>query len=176
MPSNISISFRVRQRANGGPTAGKTLIGEAQDFNLSEFLNAPNAEKFIRNAYLSEAKKIIRELDERKNGTVESDLTSYETVIARSLSFTQADVKEWIETRDWSRAKDVKNIEELQLALKKQLPAMASRSHPFTKEVAERLADKVIAVVADNEDPVADFLFTTLTTQRSAPQDDLLLL
>lgn len=172
MPERITVTFRVRDK--GGPSGGKTLSHDMPAFALDDFLRAPNAEEFIKKAYFAAAKKIVRDIEERKNGTVASDLDSHEAVIARSLSFTKDDIKDWVKTRDWSRAQGVKNINDLVEQIEKLLPDLANRRNHFTPEVAAKLADKVVAAVADYEDPVADFLFTTLTTMRPSPTDDLL--
>ena len=172
MPERITVTFRVRDK--GGPSGGKTLSHGMPAFALDDFLRAPNAEEFIKKAYFAAAKKLVRDIEERKNGTVASDLDSHEAVIARSLSFTKDDIKDWVRTRDWSRAQGVKNIEGLIPQIEKLLPDLANRRNHFTPEVAAKLADKVVAAVADYEDPVAEFLFTTLTTVRSSPTDELL--
>jgi hypothetical protein len=58
--------------------------------------------------------------------------------------------------------------------LKEQLPALTSRKHDFNQKIAERIATIVIAPVADNPDPIADFLFTVLTQVRTPDDLDFL--
>lgn len=174
MPNSTTVSFRVREREHGGPTGGKTLSREVPDFEFESFMRAPNVQEFIKKTYFATVKKIIREVEEKKNGSVSSDLLSYESIIARSLAYTREEISEWVGTRDWEKAKEVKNLDALLPILKKQLPALASRKHDFDKNVAERLANIVIAAVADNPDPIADFLFTVLTQPRTPDDFDLL--
>lgn len=165
----INYSFRVKDK--GGPSGGKTLSRDVPAFDWENFKNTPNAEEFVKKVYFASLKKIIRELDEHKNGSVESDLDSTETVIARALSFTQDEIKEWLKTRDWSKAKQVQDISKVLPEIEKHLPKLASRRNHFTADVSAKIADKIIAAVADDPDPIAEFLFTTLTTPRSADEE-----
>ena len=171
MNTRVSIAFRVRDK--GGLSGGKTLSRDIPAFDLEKFMATPNAGEFVKKAYFAAVKKLIREIKELKNGSVASNLESFETIVARSLVFTKDEIVEWIETRDWTRATQVKDMEKLLPDIKKYLPTLATRNHPFTQEKAKALADKVIAAVADNPDPIADFLFTTLTTSR-LPEEDAL--
>jgi hypothetical protein len=57
---------------------------------------------------------------------------------------------------------------------KGELPVLASRKHDFGKKIADRIANIVIAAVADNPDPIADFLFTVLTQPKTAGDSDFL--
>lgn len=172
MTDRTLISFRIRDK--GGLSGGKTVSGDAPTFDLQRILKTPNADEFIKKAYFASVKKIIREIEEKKNGSVTSDLASFEAVVARSLSFTKDEIKDWLDSRDWNRANQVKDMSNLLPEIKKDLPKLASRKHPYPLEKAEELAYKVIAAVADDEDPVADFLFTILTTVRASDEDDLL--
>lgn len=169
MSSQSIVSFRVRDK--GGPSGGKLLSREAPAFDWESFKNTPNAEEFVKKIYFAAVKKIIREIEEHRNGSVESDLGSTETVIARALSFTQDEIKDWIKTRDWSKASQVRDIAKVLPQIEKDLPELASRRNPFSAEVSAKIADKIIAAVADVPDPIAEFLFTTLTTQRSSDEE-----
>jgi len=161
----ISVSFLVRDK--GGASAGSTISVDAPEFNWEDFKNTPNAEEFAKKAYFAAVKKIAREINERKNGTTKSDLSSVEAVIARSLSFTQDEIRKWFETRDWTKANQVRDIATVLPKIEKSLLILASRQNPFSAEASEKIAYKIIASVADDQDPIADFLFTILTTSRS---------
>lgn len=174
MTTLATMTFRVRNK--GGPSGGKTLSSEFPGFDLIRFMKTPNAQAFIEKHYLATVKKILREIDESKNGSVAADLTSFESIVARSLSFTQEEVSEWMNSRDWTRATQVKDMKALLPHLEKILPTLTSRTHPFSEDKAKELADKVIAAVADNPDPIADFLFTTLTSPRAFELDEDFLL
>ena len=171
MANRTTMTFRVR--AKGGPSGGKTLSGEYPAFDFESFMTTPNVREFVRKHYLATVKKLIREVDGRKNGTQTSDLFSFETIVARSLSFTKEEIADWVRTRDWQRATEVKDLAVLLPGLEKHLPALANRGHPFPEDKAAELANKVIAAVADDPDPVADFLFTTLTTRRDDASPEL---
>ncbi len=165
MTNRISFAFRVRDK--GGPSSAKTLTQDIPDFDWTNFKNAPNAEEFVKKAYYASVKKIIREIDEKKNGSVISDLSTIESIIARSLTYTKDEINEWIKTRDWDRANQVKDMGKLLPILKLRLPTLAARKNDFSDEESSKLADKVIAAVADTPDPIADFLFTILTQSRT---------
>lgn len=169
MVTHITVSFRVRDK--GGPSGGKTLSREVPPFDWEVFKNTPNAEEFVKKAYFAAVKKIIREIEERKNSSTASDLDSIETVIARTMSCTRGEIKDWIKTRDWSRANQVADITKVLPDIEKRLPDLASRWNVFSPEYSAKLADKVIAAVADKPDPIADFLFTVLTTERTSDTD-----
>lgn len=171
MSNRINVTFRIRDK--GGPSGGKTVSHDVPDFDLEGFMRTPNAEEFVKKAYFAVIKKIIREIEEKKNGSVTADLASTEAVIARSLSFTKEEISEWIKTRDWTRADQVKDTSKLLPVIKERLPDLAARKNPFSAEVSAKLADKVIAAVADAQDAIADFLFTALTTPRNPEEDDL---
>ena len=165
----ITISFRVKDK--GGPSSGKTVSADVPTFDWESFKNTPNAEEFVKKTYFAAVKKIVREIGEHKNGSVKSDLDSAETVIARALSFTQDEIKEWLKTRDWSKAIQIQDIAKVLPEIEKHLPKLASRRNHFTAEVSAKIADKIIAAVTDDPDPIAEFLFTTLTTPRPADEE-----
>lgn len=169
----ININFRIKDK--GGPSGGKTVSADVPAFDWESFKKTPNAEEFVKKAYFASVKRIIREIDEHKNGSVESDLDSAETVIARALSFTQDEIKEWLKTRDWGKASQVQDITKVLPEIEKHLPKLASRQNHLSAETSEKIAYKIIAGVADVPDPIAEFLFTTLTTPRSADNDLMLL-
>ncbi len=165
MKNHIFFSFEVRNRGNGNALSGKQLTREIPDFNFEEFRKSPNAEEFMRKAYFSAVKKIMREAENHINGTETSDLDSYESIIARSLVVTKKEIIEWEESRDWSKATEIKNPAKSIPYLKKQLPSLSDRNNPFEKERADQVA-KIVAAVADKPDRIADYLFTTLTLPR----------
>jgi len=132
-------------------------------FDWNSFKNTPNAEAFTKKLYLSVARKMIREYTEGKNGTQMEDLNSLEAVIARALTFTKSEIKDWLETRDWSRVTDVPDLAKWRPILEENLPYLATRENKFGAKFSRNIADKVIAKLADDMDPIADFLFSNLT-------------
>lgn len=167
MPQTQKITFRVKEK--GGPMGGREISFDAPEFNLPEFLKTPNSEEFIKKAYISAIKKIAREIEEHKNGSLPADLTSYEMIIARSLKFTKPDITRWLETREWSRIEAFKDPAALKASMEKWLPRLASRTNSLRMELSRNVAVKVIAALADKPDPVAEYLFVTLTVER--PQE-----
>ena len=129
MSVRVNVNFRVKDK--GGPSGGKTLTQSVPSFDWESFKNTPNAEAFVKKAYFAAVKKIIREVEDQKNGSIESDLNSTETIIARALSFTRDEIKDWIKTRDWSKASQVKDIAKVLPEIEKNLPELASRRNPF---------------------------------------------
>ena len=144
----------------------QTISGEAPEFVLQEFMSAPNAKEFIRKAYISSIRKIVTDIDEGRSGTVTSDLESMEAVIARSLKFTREDITDWINSRDWTQVKNVANIGLVTANMKKLLPELATRRNPFSAQDSERVVLIVMAAVMDKDDPVGEYILTTLSTER----------
>jgi hypothetical protein len=153
--------FIVRNKS-GGKSGGKTMVGDVPAFDWESFKNTPNAEAFVKKAYFSEARKIIREINEGGGRSAQHHLDSVENVIARSLRFTQIEIKDWCESRDWGRSKlPPKSIE----FLKKSLPLLAT-TEGFQDHLREQAA-QIIADVSDvGADPIADYLFTKITMER----------
>ena len=165
MKNQITVSFRVRDK--GGESGGKVLMRYVPAFDLTEFMKIPNAGEFVKKAYFAAVKRIIREVEEKTNGTLESDLGSIEAIVTRSLTYTKEEISEWIASRDWTKAKGIKNLEKTLANIKKNLPLLARRENHYSKEESEVVADKIIAAVADNPDPVADYIFSALTLPQS---------
>ena len=163
MPKTQSVTFRVKNK--GGTMSGHQITFEIPEFDLTEFLKTPNADEFIKKAYLAAAKKIAREEKEKKNGTVLADLKSYEMIVARSLYFTKADITKWLASRDWGRISTYKNPENIRHEIEKSLPQLAIRVNDFSTQ-SLKIAEKVIAELADKPDPVADYLFVMLSVER----------
>ncbi|MBK7548860.1 MAG: hypothetical protein IPI20_14035 [Rhodoferax sp.] len=174
MNKQTVVTFRVRDK--GGPSGGKTISQSVPEFELADFMKTPNAEEFVKKAYYANVKKIMREVEERKNGSTLSDLQSTEAIVARSLAFTKEEISDWVSSRDWSKASQVKDIEKVKVSMVKYLPQLAMRKNPFSTEIAVRIADVVIAAVADSPDPVADYLFSVLTLPQSPSDDSHLML
>jgi hypothetical protein len=164
MTNRTTVSFTVKDKK--GKSAGKVLAADVPEFDWESFKNTPNANEFVKRAYYAEVKKIIREIRETRNGTVETDLESFEAIITRSLSFTKQDIRDWMSTRDWNKAAEAKDIRKVVDYITPLLPEVALRKNPFPNEDALKLADKVISAVCDSPiDPVADFINTILTTK-----------
>lgn len=164
MTDKIRISHVVRDK--GGKSAGKTLTAEVPAFDWEQFKNAPNANEFVKRAYYASVKKLMREADEGKNGTTTSDLVSYESILTRTLHFTKQDIQDWMDSRDWKRATEARDIEKALGEIRPKLPEVALGINPFPDDYALKLANKVIAKVADvPTDPVADYIFSILTTK-----------
>jgi hypothetical protein len=169
MPKTQAVTFRVKDK--GGPMGGREITFEAPMFDLTEFLKTPNADEFIKKAYHAAAKKIAREVEEKKNGSVPADLQSYEMIVARSLKFTKADVANWRASRDWGRISTYKDPEGLRQSMEKWLPQLAMRVNYLGPQPSRKVAEKVIAALADNPDPVAEYLFVTLSVERPSVSD-----
>ncbi|MEY4728968.1 MAG: hypothetical protein RL020_126 [Pseudomonadota bacterium] len=136
------------------------------EFDIDSFIKTPNFELFLKKVYDALIKKMIREINENKNGTKPSDLYSFEAIIARNLNFTRAEVEGWYRTRDLTMVKKVPRLEEQSPTIKSHLFAAIDRKDTLEFKVANELAYEFIAPVADNEDPMADYLFTRLTQAR----------
>lgn len=168
--SNVPIRFTVRNK--GGALGGQTIEHSVPEFDWTAFKNEPNAEAFVKKAYIAVAQKLVRELHEKKNGTEQRHLQSMESLIARSLKFTRDEIEDWCESRDWSRARFEHDVEKGILLLKKHLPGLSSSEFAFPEKLRERAAEIVAEVADAKSDPVADYLFVKLSQD---PQLDNLL-
>jgi hypothetical protein len=171
--SKIQFSFRAKNK--GGPLAGKILEKEVPQFVWHDFINAPNAEQFARKAYYAAIKRIIPELAEDASTSSEHHLDSIENVIMRDLKFTQKEICDWCESRDRTRAK-LKDRSKGIAALKESLPKIASGIIPHDEDVRKRFSE-IVGELADNKlDPIAEYLFSQLTSNRRSNIDlDVLL-
>jgi hypothetical protein len=170
---NKQIRFTVRNK--GGKLGGQTIEHKVPGFDWVSFRKMPNAEAFVKKAYFAAAHKICREIYEGINGTDEHHLQSVDSLIARSINLTQKEIKDWLDSRDWTHAKFNINKEKAIDFLEKNLPLLANNESAFPEKLRERAAEIVaeIAEIADYEaDPIADYLWVKLT-QESA-NDELL--
>lgn len=167
MPSRESVTYRVRDK--GGKLGGKKLSFEIPRFELEAFLKAPNADEFIKKAYLSAAKKIGREVEERKMRSVPADLSSYEMIIARSLKYTKQDISNWLNSRDWSRISHFKNPANIRAGVEAFLPKLAMRQNYHEPDFSLKVAKDIVAALASKPDPVAEYLFVMLSVDRQHP-------
>ena len=172
MPKLQRVTFRVKDK--GGALGGKDISFEAPEFDLEAFLRTPNAEEFIRKAYLAAAKRIAREIEEEKSGSVPADLESYEMIVARSLKFTKADITSWLSSRDWTRIASFKDPEGVRRSMEAWLPSLSSRANYLREEPSRKVAEKVVAALASKPDPVAEYLFVVLTVRRESKNTELL--
>lgn len=160
----VTIRFTVRKK--GGKLGGQILERSVAEFDWSTFKNAPNAEAFVKKAYYAVAKKLVRELHEGINQTEDHHLQSMESLIARSLTFNRDEIAEWLESREWSRAKFSVEPKKGIAFLKEQLPNVASSEFIFPEHLRIRAAE-IVAEVADLKAyPVADYLFVKLTQEQ----------
>lgn len=161
MSKKMIYKFTVKNK--GGESAGKVLVNEVPDFDWEEFKKLPLAIVFAKKAYFEKVKKIMREIEEdQKNQTMECDLQSMESIIARSLEFTKEEISEWFDKRNWDKFPKLKNPELLE-SWKKRLLAL-SRGPVFLEEESRKKYADYVAEVADKPtDDVADYLFSRLS-------------
>lgn len=161
MSKKIIYKFTVKNK--GGKSAGKVLENEVPDFDWEEFKKLPLAKVFAKKAYFEEVKKIMREIEEaQKNQTMECDLQSMESIIARSLKFTKKEISEWFDKRNWDKFPKLKNPELLE-SWKKRLLNLSQGSVIFEEESRKKYADCVAEVADKPTDDVADYLFSRLS-------------
>jgi len=158
----------VRFVVKGGKLKGQTLEREVPDFDFKEFMSVPNAEIFVRKAYFSYVKQLMRESEESINGSRDDHLQSPESVIARSMVISKNDMDDWLESRDWGSAefKDQGNA----IPQVKELCHELRMGHDYelarhSKELRTRLADKLAGISDTPQDSIADFIFSKLTQE-----------
>lgn len=170
MSKKILYKFTVRNK--GGKSAGMDLENEVPDFDWEEFKKLPLARVFAKKAYFEEILKIMREINGNENQTMDCDLQSMESVIARSLTFTKPEIREWFDKRNW----DVDGFPEFKkpAALEKFKTALLTLSRGpviFEEERRKKYANLVAKVADKPTDDVADYLFSRLSLK--SDWDDL---
>lgn len=115
----------------------------------------------------------MREVEEGlKNQTMECDLQSMESIIARSLKFTKEEISEWLDKRNWDKFPKLKNPEQLE-SLKKRLLTLSRGPVNFEEESRKKYADYVAEVADKPTDDVADYLFSRLSLKSDWDDIDL---
>lgn len=161
MSKKINYKFTVKNK--GGESAGKVLENEVPDFDWEEFKKLPLARVFAKKAYFEEVKKIMREIEEGlKNQTMECDLQSMESIIVRSIKFTQEDITEWFNKRNWNEFPKLKSTEQRE-RLRKMLLTLSRGPVLFDEERRTIYAHTVAKVADKPTDDVADYLFARLS-------------
>ena len=157
------IRFTVRDK--GGSLGGQTIEGHIPEFHWESFKQTPNAEAFVKKAYVAAARKLIRELREEKNFMQEYHLESTEQIVARSIKFSKAEIKDWCASRDWTKATFKNDPSKGIQTLTEKLPKLATSESVFVFNPDE--GQKVALMIADvsdlKADPVADYIFAKLT-------------
>jgi hypothetical protein len=175
-PAQVTHCHRVRQRSNGSPVAGKMVSIVIPPFDWEAFKNTPNAQQFVKKAYIAEAKKQARIAAEKGVDSAPHIIRTMEEFLLIGVRFSADEIKEWLKTRDWSKAQ-FKKPEEGKKALEQYLPLVATdrgldKLHLKWKSKAAR--DQVYGYVADiadhPDDPVADFIASSLDQQREVIQ------
>lgn len=161
----IEKSYMTRS-TNGSPR--KIITQMVPKFNWEKFKLLPNAADFVAKAIDQYTTQMMREIEDRKNGTDKDHLASLEAVVARALTFSAKEIENWCDSQDWSSAdidpQKANNI-------KKHLMEFGARKGGANAECGlpemkrKKLAERVMQV-AGKDDPLADWLFTRLTTPR----------
>lgn len=164
----MSKKTKVKFVVKGGKLKGQTLEREVPDFNLKKFMSVPNADIFVRKAYFSYVKRLMREAKESINGTQDQHLQSLESIITRSMVITQNDMDEWLDSRDWGKAEftnpeiAIPQVKKLCHALRMGYDYELAK---YPEELRNRLADKLAGIADAPQDSIADFIFSKLTQE-----------
>jgi HD-GYP domain-containing protein (c-di-GMP phosphodiesterase class II) len=162
--SKITKSFTFKNSKDNGDLAGKTLSHTVPLFDWEKFKSASNAKLFIEKAFDAALQKLVREVHLCKNGTRDVHLQSIESVIARSIKITKAEIEQWCRERDWNSAEIKMDKVKAAKLLLEELPKYSSDDHVITNEEKRRRIAEIIAGVSDvNADPVAEYLWVKLT-------------
>jgi len=149
--------LRFSVRNEDGKTGRRTMEGEVASFDWSVFKTIPNAEAFVRRAYLTAARKALRDMRDGKNGATSHHLETMETLVARSLKMSPAAVAA---RRGRGEAGDTKPSSLAYLAA--QLPKVAS-SVRFGYDLKRQAADRLAAASDPASEPEGGYLFIKLT-------------
>lgn len=159
------IIYKSTVRNKGGKSAGMDLENEVPDFDWEEFKKLPLARVFAKKAYFEEIIKIMRESAEQKNQTMECDLQSIESVIARSLTFTKPEISEWFDRRNWGVDGLPPELESTAARerFKAKLLTLSRGPVIFEEKQRKKYANLVAKVADKPTDDVADYLFSRLS-------------
>lgn len=168
--SMIKKTFTFKKSKDNGELSGKEIEQEVPEFDWELFKKSSNAKLFVERAFNTSVQKLVRDVHLGKNGTTGIHLQSIESVIARSVKVTKAEIVEWCKARDWDSTglKDKNRAKELLL---EKLPRFSSSDYVFTDgKTRERIAE-IIATVSDiKSDPIAEYLWVKLTQDSSVGQ------
>lgn len=169
--SQVTFSYKVRQRSNGSPVAGKMVSIVIPPFDWEVFKNTPNAQQFVKKAYDVEAKKQARIAAEKELDNDPKIVRTMEEFLLEGLRFSSTEIKAWLGTREWAKAQ-FKKPEEGRKALEQYLPLVATErglSDLFLRW-SSKDRERVYGYVADladrPDDPIADFIASSLSRHR----------
>ncbi len=164
------IRFTIRNK--GGKLGGQTIKHDVPAFDWETFKNLPNAETFVKKSYFAAAQRIVREIHEGKNSTDEDHLQSVDSLITRSVKFTQKEIKDWLKSRDWEQAHFKVDKNKAIELMETNLPLLANSKSSFPEQLRNRAAEIVAEIADTGADPIADYLWVMLTQE--IKKDDLL--
>ena len=138
-------------------------------FDWDKFKLLPNAPEFVEKLFDQCITKMMREIDEKnRHGTRLEHMASMESVIAREIGYSEQAIRKWCDSRDWASS----DINPQQAAnITEHLVKFAPRKrgvqaeYSLDSKVMTKLAERVTQV-ADKDDPLADWLFTRLTSSK----------
>ncbi|MDD5240587.1 MAG: hypothetical protein PHG47_02575 [Sulfuricella sp.] len=158
--NTIDIEFKVRDK--GGKFGGQILAGKIQDFDWEEFKKCPNAEAFVGKAYIAAAKKQIRE--QADEGLFFSKNTlAMEDIVTDSITYRNDEIEAWAGARDWRKV----SLKVSQEQIVQMLLELSRDNISSNMTLKERLAEMVATLADKPTDPVADYLFSKLTSQNA---------
>lgn len=164
---HIELSYQTRSTSKN-PNR-KTVSQRVPKFDWETFKRLPNAADFVEKFYYQSCKRMIREIEEPENGTAIEHLDSMESVITRSIMYTACEIEEWWDEQNCEGAgitpDQAKNIRKYlsEFGMRK---GGANAECDIPEHIRRKLAQRVTQVARKN-DPLAEWLFTRLTSNRA---------
>lgn len=158
MPNMVKMKFQV---------GGKHVERDVPDFDWEAFRgNMLNAEAFARKGYFVAVQRIIREIEEGKNQTSEAHLASMETVLGRSLFYSQQEIGSWFDLQKWERCEFQRDMASALPILKDAiLKLAAAKESPYSEKDRAILGKHILDVLNNSHDEIAVYLFSKLYVQ-----------
>ena len=158
-PKLIHMTF---PRTKGEPS----LEANVPEFDWDEFKRLPLAREFVRKKYEEALRKLVVEIDSRKNGTSRNHLKSIQAVLAREHVTKKEEFSDWLDKRNWTNLNGRHpNPEAAEKTIRNYAMGMRANrdaSH-LSPDQRKKMAELVASLADKPEDVMADWLFEKFT-------------
>lgn len=175
MMNLIKKGFRFRNTKENKQYAGKSIEVEVPEFDWDEFIKTPLVREFVEKQYYKVVNRLVKEATLDRNSTTCQDYSTFESIIMRDLQLTQAEIRKWLESRDWKMS-EFKNLEKAKNFWIEKIPCLSRQNgwelFPNNKD-RQKIAEKILRwVVSEDDEYIADFLIQKLAVQNPADEID----
>ena len=171
--NNELIEYSYKTRKTPQNPNSQTITAEVAKFDWKKFKLQPNAAEFVEKMYYQKIKQMMRDAHDGKNNTSFEHCKSMEALIARSLVYSAQEISDWCDQQNWSAA----GLDDTRAnRIKKYLVNFAARKdganaeNQLPQNTKTILMERILAVVKEH-DPLANWLFTRLSTSSNIDMD-----